>query len=83
MGFLKVSWKQVEKCLDEMIEYQQKNLLAQARQLVEGLTSEDILQPNDFPALEINPYFRYEEGVLAGLQSARIALSALKKEASH
>nr|WP_249274328.1 hypothetical protein [Parachlamydia sp. AcF125] len=66
-----------------MIEYQQKNLLAQARQLVEGLTSEDILQPNDFPALEINPYFRYEEGVLAGLQSARIALSALKKEASH
>ncbi|WP_213158609.1 hypothetical protein [Parachlamydia sp. AcF125] len=78
-----MSWKQVEKCLDEMIEYQQKNLLAQARQLVEGLTSEDILQPNDFPALEINPYFRYEEGVLAGLQSARIALSALKKEASH
>ncbi|CCB85999.1 putative uncharacterized protein [Parachlamydia acanthamoebae UV-7] len=76
-------WKQIENCLDEMIEYQQKCLLAQGRQLVDGLTSDDILQPNDFPDLEVNPHFRYEEGQLAGLQSARIALSALKKEISN
>jgi hypothetical protein len=28
------------------------------------------MQPNDFPELENHPFFRYEEGVLEGLQSA-------------
>lgn len=73
-------WKQIEDQLDEMILYQQQTLLACGRKIIPALTSDDILQPNDFRDLDSDPIFRYEEGVLAGLQSTRIALSALKKE---
>ena len=44
------------------------------------LTSEDVLQPNDYPLLENNPHFRYEEGVLEGMQSVRTAFLAFFKE---
>ncbi|MBA3237061.1 MAG: hypothetical protein H0T62_01770 [Parachlamydiaceae bacterium] len=62
--------------LEEMIQSQQKTLLQCARRIVPYATSDDILQPNDFPALENHPYFRYEEGLLAGLLSAQMAIRA-------
>lgn len=65
-----------ELLLNEMIDYQKKKLLQFGRRFVFNLTPEDILQPNDYPVLENNPHFRYEEGFLAGLQSAQMALSA-------
>lgn len=64
--------------LDELIEYQQKNLLKLARRIVPHVTAEDILQPNDYPELEHNPEFRYEEGVLAGILSAQTLLRSKK-----
>ncbi len=63
--------------LDERIAQQKKKLLATAQRIVPGVIEDDLLQPNDFPALEFHPYFRYEEGVLAGLYEARSALAAL------
>ena len=68
-----------EKLFDEMIEHQKKKLLGLADELHPGLTEDDLLQPNDFPVLENHPEFRYEEGILAGLQAARIAFLAEKK----
>ena len=66
--------------MDELIEQQQKTLLALGRSIVSGVTLDDLLQPNDFPELERHPHFRYEEGVLHGLQAAKAALQAeLKK----
>ena len=62
--------------LDELIEGQQKKLLAMARRIVPHITEDDLLQPNDFPALEFHPHFRYEEGILDGLRVARTALLA-------
>jgi hypothetical protein len=62
--------------LDELIEGQQKKLLAIAQRIVPHITQEDLLQPNDFPALELHPHFRYEEGILDGLRVARTALVA-------
>lgn len=59
-----------------MIEQQKKRLLELAEELHPGLTEDDLLQPFDFPDLENHPHFRYEEGVLAGLESARTALFA-------
>ncbi|MDP1835956.1 MAG: hypothetical protein Q8K75_08525 [Chlamydiales bacterium] len=66
----------VETLLQELVEGQQKRLLRLGRQFVSTLTPEDMLQPNDYPELEHNPAFRYEEGVLAGIQSAQMALRA-------
>jgi len=51
-----------------------------ANQLLPHITEEDILQPNDFPVLENHPYFRHEEGVLEGLQTALAAVRAIQAE---
>jgi hypothetical protein len=70
-----------ETLLEELIDGQQKQLLTCGRRLVPHLTSDDILQPNDFSELEENPHFRYEEGILAGMLTVRAALQSRKAEA--
>ncbi len=66
---------------DELITLQRKKVLNCAQRIIPHLTEDDILQPNDFPALEMNPHFRYEEGILEGLMTARMAyLAALKDQ---
>ncbi|HSX10447.1 MAG TPA: hypothetical protein VLF94_01845 [Chlamydiales bacterium] len=62
--------------LDELIEGQKKKVLKTAQRIVPEVTEEDLLQPNDFPALEFHPHFRYEEGILDGLRVARAAFLA-------
>ena len=58
---------------DELITMQQKKILNCAQRIIPHITEDDLLQPNDFPQLELNPHFRYEEGVLEGLMTARMA----------
>ena len=73
-------WTLIESLAQEMIDGQKKALLECGRRTVPNVTPEDILQPNDFPELELNPHFRYEEGILAGMQAMQTALRALKNE---
>jgi hypothetical protein len=70
----------LEMLLDEIVLLQRKKLLNTALRIVPHLTEDDLLQPNDFPELENHPFFRYEEGVLEGLLTARMAYLAWKKE---
>jgi hypothetical protein len=70
----------MEDVFEELVEQQREKLLKIARQLVPCITADDILQPNDFPELEQHPFFRYEEGVLEGLLTARMAYLAWKKD---
>lgn len=79
MGLSNLSWDEVDAVLIELVEFHKKELLKSGRRIVPRLTSDDVLQPNDFPELEYNPYFRYDEGVLAGVQAAQTALWVLKK----
>ncbi len=65
---------------DELITLQRKKVLSCAQRIIPHLTEDDILQPNDFPSLEMNPHFRYEEGILEGLMTARMAFLAQQKE---
>ena len=58
---------------DELIALQRKKVLNCALRILPHLTEDDILQPNDFPELEMNPHFRYEEGVFEGLLTAQMA----------
>ena len=60
--------------LDQLIEQQKKELLKLGRRIRSNLTEDDLLQPNDYPELELNPHFRYEEGVLHGIQVVKAAL---------
>lgn len=74
-----LNWEQIEKLVEEMIINQQKLTLKLGRSIIPNLTSDDILQPNDYLELEHNPFFRYEEGVLTGMQTVQMALFSLKK----
>lgn len=67
----------MEKIFDTLIALQRKKIHTFAKRLIPHITEDDLLQPNDFPILENNPYFRYEEGVLEGLLTARMAYLAI------
>ncbi len=64
------------KVFNEMIDAQRSKLFSYAQRIIPTLTQDDLLQPNDFPALEQHPVFRYEEGILAGLLAAHAAYLA-------
>lgn len=59
-----------------MIEQQRVKVLKLAREALPHLGPEDVLNPIDFPELKAHPTFEYEDGILAGLISAQIALRA-------
>lgn len=66
--------KEIEQILTELITTQQERLLACGQRIIPQLTPDDLLQPNDFLELENHPIFRYEEGVLIGMQTVQVAL---------
>ena len=68
--------------LDKMIEQQRAKLLSIARESDPDLTFEDLLSPHDIPSLCNDIRFSYEDGILAGLLSARAALLAELKSAA-
>lgn len=69
-----------EEVFEELIANQEKKLLNFARKIIPTATRDDVLQPNDYPDLENHPLFRYEEGVLEGLMTARMAFLANQKD---
>ena len=71
---------EIEDLFNEMTTQQRGKVLTIARSLNPRLTEDDILSPQDFPELADNSRFNYEDGLLAGLLSARIAVRALIKE---
>lgn len=70
--------QQLTALFDELIESQEQRLLKFASLIIPNITSDDLLQPNDYPELESHPYFRYEEGVLKGIHAAKMAVLAEK-----
>jgi hypothetical protein len=66
----------MHEAIEQAIALQEAKLLAYARRINPHLTADDLLQPNDFPELEENPAFRYEEGVLHGLMAALVMMKA-------
>lgn len=72
--------KSLEELFDELLELQEKKLLKFASEIIPNVTSDDILQPNDYPELENHPFFRYEEGVLKGLHAAKMAVVSWDRE---
>lgn len=72
-------WEEIDKLMQELVSYSQDKLLQSGRRIIPNLTPEDLLQPNDYPELENHPHFRYEEGIVSGIQTAQMALQALRK----
>jgi hypothetical protein len=62
--------------LDALEGLQNDKVLALARRIRPGMTSEDVQNPHDFPELD-DPDWQYADGVRAGIASVRSALAAL------
>jgi len=69
----------IKKILDKMIQHQETKVLKIGREIVPDLTSEDIRNPQDFPELHKDTIFNYEDGILTGYHSVKIALSKARK----
>jgi hypothetical protein len=65
-----------ERLYDKMIDQQRKKVLRLAREAVPYISPEDVMNPDDFPELKAHPTFEFEDGILAGLVSAQVALRA-------
>lgn len=71
-----VEQKNISKILDEMSQLQRKKLMRLAQELGVHLTDEDILNPQDYPALLKSQRFNFEDGFLAGILAVQMALRA-------
>ena len=65
-----------ERLFDAMVEQQRAKVLRLAREAVPYISSEDVMNPNDFPELKAHPSFEDEDVLLGGLIAAQIALRA-------
>lgn len=71
-----LSREQIECLLDSMIQHQRKKVMEIARKLVPGVTEEDVRNSYDFPELASSQQFNFEDGILSGYISAKIAMLA-------
>ncbi|MGB7622045.1 MAG: hypothetical protein WBN92_06810 [Terriglobia bacterium] len=71
-----------DRLLSQLIEQQRAKVLRLARSLNPSLTFEDVLNPQTFPELANSSAFNYEDGILAGLISAQMALRAESRRIS-
>jgi len=74
------TWKIIEEEVEGAIDFQKKKLYKLGTRIIPNLTTDDILQPNDFPELENHPEFRYEEGVLSGMLTMQTILRVTKNQ---
>lgn len=72
--------KSIDQFLEELIKLQRKKVFELATNLGVRLTQEDILNPQDYPELLRSPRFNFEDGVLAGLLSAQMAIRSKLRE---
>jgi hypothetical protein len=70
------AFQAVDNLLSRMISHQRDKVLRIAREAVPNLGPEDVLNPHDFPELKAHPSFEFEDGLLAGLISAQMAIRA-------
>jgi hypothetical protein len=65
-----------EALFEQMIGQQRAKVLRLAREAVPHLSSEDVLNPHDYPELKAHPSFEFEDGLLSGLIAAQVAFRA-------
>ena len=68
--------EEILKLLDDMIVQQRDKCLKIARRINPQLTPDDLMNPFDWPEVNENPQFIWEDGLLAGLQAAHAAILA-------
>ena len=73
---LKRLLSELEQTLNQVHEQQVLKARQNAHRIRPDLTSEDLLNPDNFPEITGDPNFMYEDGLAAGILSAKLALRA-------
>lgn len=68
--------ERLDRLFDEMIAHQRKKILNIAREHYPAIGGDDLLNPHDFPKLEADNRFQFEDGLLAGYIAAQMAVRA-------
>lgn len=70
----------VDVVLDDLHRQQCERAMRIAHRTNPRLTTEDLLNPDNFPALMNDPKFTYEDGAAAGILAAKIAVRSILQE---
>ena len=70
----------IEKTLTELHTHQEARAAKLACRIIPGLTGEDLLNPDTFPAVIRDPEFMFEHGQAAGILAAKMALRSRIRE---
>ncbi len=65
---------EMDRLLEQMGNHQRAKVFRAAQALRPTITEEDIAQPHDIPELRDNASWNYEDGVLAGILCAQMAI---------
>ncbi len=68
--------EEIDRVLEADIGLQRKKVFRLARSLVPTLTEDDMAQPHDYEELRNSDQFNFEDGYLAGLLGAQMAVRA-------
>lgn len=74
MPELQPLFAEVEEVLERMISQQRDKVRDVALDMLPHLSPEDMQDPQDHPEVADDATFNFEDGLLAGLMSARMAL---------
>ncbi len=64
----------IDQLLQQMIDQQRHRTTRIAQRIQPDLSEDDLRDPHSFPQVNSRPEFAYEDGILAGLISAQVAL---------
>lgn len=68
--------EEIDRLLEADAVLQRKKLLKLGRSLLPHLTEDDLAQPHDYEELRTSEQFNFEDGYLAGILGAQMAIRA-------
>jgi len=71
-----IPFDRFEALFEAMITAQRAKVLRIAREILPQLTPDDVLNPHDFPELNEDAQYNFEDGILSGYISAQMAVRA-------
>lgn len=66
----------LEELLEEMHQQQRAKAKTYAHRIRPDLSEEDLLNPDNFPEIMSDPSYVYEDGIAAGILSAKMAVKS-------
>ncbi len=71
-----IPFDRFEALFEAMIQSQRAKVLRIAREINPQITPDDVLNPHDFPELDQDSQYNFEDGILSGYIAAQMAVRA-------